>query len=107
MKKNIEIAHGTLVQLLTLNTTLLGGIIVFLKPEIIGKEFFWISYFFFFLSIFLSFLGVLPHESTVSTISPSEIKKHKTDVLRRKLMFMRFVAVFTGSGLLIIAIGLI
>src|SRR5690606_13637351 len=107
IKKNIENAHGALVQFLTLNTTLLGGSIVFLKPEVIGKIFLSASFSLFFIALLISFLGILPHESNVSIISPSEIKAHKIQALSKKRKFMWSCAAFTGSGLLVMAVGVI
>lgn len=107
IKKNIENAHGALVQFITLNTTLLGGSIVFLKPEVIGKVFLSASFSLFFIALLISFLGILPHESTVSIISPSEIKAHKIQALSKKRKLMWSCAAFTGSGLLIMGVGVI
>jgi hypothetical protein len=49
LKKSIENAHGVLTQFLTMNTGLMGGSIVFLKPENIDKllmsiVFYWVVY---------------------------------------------------------------
>lgn len=107
IKKNIENSHAALVQFLTLNTSLLGGSIVFLKPEAIGKLFLSSSFSLFFIALFISFLGILPHESKVSIISPSEIREHKFEALNKKRKFMWSCAAFTGSGLFVMAAGVI
>jgi len=81
IKKNIENAHSTLTQFLTLNTALMGGSILFMKPENINKEWLSLSLILFFIGLFTSFLGILPHETKVNPISPSQIKEHKNNAL--------------------------
>jgi len=107
IKKNIENSHAALVQFLTLNTSLLGGSIVFLKPEAIEKAFLFSSLSLFFVGLFISFLGILPHESNVSIISPSEIRAHKINALNKKRKLMWGCAAFTGGGLFVMAVGVI
>ena len=107
VKKNIENAHSVLSQFLTLNVSLMGGSIVFLKPEHINNVWLIASLSFFFLGLCISFAGVLPHETEVSMISPSEIKRHKTAALWKKRRFMWLCSMATGGGLLILAIGVI
>ena len=104
-KKNIESAHGVLTQFLTLNTALMGGSVAFFTQGSINKSLQLSALFCFFIGLLVSFLGVLPYESNVSPISPSEIKDHKEISLKRKRFFMWLTAVFTGAGLLCISIG--
>ncbi len=105
LKKNIENAHGVLKQLLTLNTSLMGGSIIFLKPENIDSGFRIITLSLFLIALALAFLGILPHESNVSIVSPSDIKTHKQDALKEKRCFMCWCALFTACGLVFMAVG--
>lgn len=107
IKKNIENAHGVLTQFLTLNTTLMGGGIAFMKPESISATWLGVSLFLFFWGLVFSFLGVLPHETKVNPISPTQIKKHKELALLKKRRLMWSCAVATGGGLATLAIGVI
>jgi len=106
-KKNIEIAHGILIQFLTLNTALMGGSVVFLSPGAVDKAWQTIALCLFFIGLFISFVGILPHETTANIISPSEIKQHKEKALRRKRIFMWLSVFSTGTGLLAIAIAVV
>ena len=84
IKKNIENAHGVLTQFLTLNTALMGGSVVFMKAENIGDLWLSVALSLFFVGLCTSFLGVLPHETAVNPISPTQIKEHKHSALLKK-----------------------
>ncbi len=107
VKKNIENAHAVLTQFLTLNVSLMGGSIVFLDPKYINKIWLITLLSLFFIGLCISFVGLLPHESTISCISPSEIKLHKKQALCKKRCFMWCCAVATGGGLVVLAFGVI
>lgn len=106
-KKNIENAHGVLTQFLTLNTALMGGSVVFLSPSAVDKAWQTIALGLFFIGLFISFVGILPHETTANLISPSEIKQHKEIALHRKRVFMWLSAFSTGAGLLAISVAVV
>lgn len=107
IKKNIENAHGVLTQFLTLNTALMGGGIAFMKPESISSIWLAFSLSLFFFGLVFSFLGVLPHETKVNPISPTQIKEHKELALLKKRWLMWGCAAATGGGLVTLAIGVI
>jgi len=107
IKKNIENAHGVLTQFLTLNVSLMGGSIVFLDPKHINQVWLITSLSLFFIGLCISFVGLLPHESSVSRISPSDIKRHKQQALRKKRSFMWCCATATGGGLVVLGLGVI
>ena len=105
IKKNIEIAHGVLTQMLTLNTALLGGSVIFFSQGTMGKSYQFIAAALFFLGLAISFLGIFPHSSTISSISPSEIKEHKNRALKRKCNYMKAAGAFTGAGFIVVSLG--
>ncbi len=107
IKKNIELVQSVLIQMITLNTALLGANIIFLKPGAISGYWQSASLAGFFLALAVAFIGIHPHESLVSTISPEQIKSHKVAALKKKRRFMWSSAILTLSGLLILAIGVI
>jgi len=107
IKKNIENAHAVLSQFLTLNVSLMGGSIVFLDPKHINQVWLVASLSLFFIGLCIAFVGLLPHESSISSISPSEIKTHKKQALLKKRRFMWCCAIATGGGLVILALGVI
>lgn len=107
IKKNIENAHALLSQFLTLNVSLMGGSIVFLNPNYISKDWLIASLSLFFTGLCIAFIGLLPHESNVSAISPSAIKTHKEDALFKKRCFLWSCATAIGVGLVTLAIGVI
>jgi len=106
-KKNIENAHGVLTQFLNLNTALMGGSVVFLSPGAVDKAWQTIALGLFFVGLFISFVGILPHKTTVSLISPSEIKLHKEEALCRKHVLMWLSAFATGAGLVAISAAVV
>lgn len=107
IKKNIDNANGVLTNFLTLNTTLMGGGIAFMKPESISQNWLGVSLSFFFLGLILSFLGVIPHETKVNPISPTHIREHKELALLKKRRLMWSCAISTGGGLATLAIGVL
>jgi len=107
IKKNIENAHGVLTQFLTLNTALMGGGIAFMKPESVSAAWLGVSLSLFFSGLVFSFLGVLPHETKVNPVSPTQIKEHKELALLKKRRLMWGCAAATGGGLAVLAIGVI
>ena len=107
LKTNIERANNVLQQFLTLNTALLGGSVVFLSQEILGKMFHGISIACLFIGLVLAFLGIIPYESKVQLNIPADIKNHKEKALKDKRCFLWATAIATGSGLLIAAIGVL
>ncbi len=106
LKTNIENANIVLRQLITLNTALLGGSVAFLSQGEISKSWHGASMAFFFIGLIFAFLGSAPYESKVQLNMPNEIKQHKEKALKSKRCSLWESAIFTGTGLLIAAIGI-
>lgn len=101
VKKNLDNANSVLEKLLTLNTALIASG-AFFGSEKLSAGIPSLAPSFFFIGLVLAFLGTLPHESNINTISPSSIKDHKDRALFKKRLFMWACACFTGAGLFIL-----
>lgn len=101
VKNNIDNANTVLSKLLTLNTALIAGGAFFGSAKL-SEGIPSLAPILFFIGLALAFIGIMPHESNINTISPSSIKYHKDCALLKKRLFMWTCAVSTGAGLFIL-----
>lgn len=107
LKNNLVFANEVLRQLVTLNSALLGGSIAFLDETIIAVSFkVWVIVAFF-LSLIMSFVGMMPYEGSVDLRIPKQIKQHKEDALKSKRCYLWIAGILLGIGFGIALAGII
>lgn len=98
LKNNLTHANEVLRQLVTLNSALLGGSIAFVDPTIIAIPFKVGVIIAFFVSLILSFLGIMPYEGAPDLRKPKDIKQHKEDALKSKRCYLWSSGLLLGVG---------
>ena len=101
IKNNISLSNDILKQLITLNTALLGVNIIF-ESIVFNHLLKFLILIFFFLSLIIALLGVLPYQNRIVPFSPDDIKNHKDEALRHKLKYL-----WTSATFLIIGFGIV
>ena len=104
-KNNIVLANDILKQFITLNSTLLGGSVVFIDSAVMSPSAKNIVIIFFFLGLAAAFFGVLPYERKVLRASPTEVEKYKASALKKKRSFLWLAALFMAIGFLVAILG--
>ncbi|MEN6551312.1 MAG: hypothetical protein ABFC34_00335 [Methanobacterium sp.] len=84
LKKRIDFANEYLRHILTLNVAVIGLYITLVDKKMANLNFAKLILFFFFTSLFLSFLGLLPTEKVVCYLCPKEIKEMINKTYRKK-----------------------
>lgn len=100
LKNNLTFANEILRQLVTLNATLLGGSIAFLSDNVIDATLKTVIICFFLLSLIVSFVGIMPYESSVDLRIPAEIRQNRQLALKWKRRYL-----WTAGGLLALGFG--
>ncbi|HEY0072564.1 MAG TPA: hypothetical protein VGB77_00560 [Abditibacteriaceae bacterium] len=106
IKNNISLANDVLRQFLSLNTTLLGGSLVFLDPKLISSAFRWFALTMFFLSFIVCLFGIVPFEGQADIRIPEDIRKHKEKALLWKRRCFWAASILIVAGLAVIAVGI-
>jgi hypothetical protein len=89
----------------TLNVAIIGVSIAFIDRQIIDPAYGKIATVVLFISLIVSFLGIIPYERQVTLCKPEEIKGYMEDLFKRKRLFIWFgVSLFT-LGLLMLLIS--
>jgi hypothetical protein len=107
LKYNITFTNEVLRQLVTLNSTLLGGSIIFISDDFMNPAFKNFAIIFFFIALIFSFIGVMPYRGFVDLRIPEEIKKHKASTLRWKGYFLWTSGGCTALGFIAAVIGIL
>jgi hypothetical protein len=102
VKENLARCFEAHKAILTLSTSLLGGTAAFLKEDVLPQPYRGAALALFFVSLLLSFIGLVPFESTVDLRVPADISSHKTRALR----FKRCLLAGAGAAL-VLGLGII
>jgi hypothetical protein len=105
IKNNLNFANEVLRQLITLNSALLGGSIVFLDEKLVKPPFRGLVISAFTLSLIFSFIGMMPYEATIDIRSPQDIKDHKQKALKHKRIYLWIAGFLILAGFLIAFAG--
>lgn len=98
LKRNLTFANDILQRLVTLNGVLLGGSIAFYDEHILSATLKPIVLLCFFLSLVLSFLGMMPYERRVDIRMPGCIKQFKQRALQSKRNYLWWAGGFLAAG---------
>jgi hypothetical protein len=105
IKNNLKNTNDILKQLITISTAVLGLTIVF--ENIIKHDSLRIVVLFlFFLSLIISFLGILPYGKKIQINSAEEIKEFKSKALKTKRLYIWFSGGMILSGFAVIIISM-
>jgi len=107
LKNNINLANDVLKQLLTLNTALLGGSVLFLAQNMMPGFIRFFAILSFFAALIVSFLGVLPYEAHLDIKNVMAIRNHKKRTLDHKRKFLWGSALCSALGFGIVIAGLL
>ena len=105
-KRNLTLANDILQRLVTLNGVLLGGSIAFYDEHIVPPTLKPVVLFCFFVSLVLSFFGMMPYEQKIDIRIPALVKEFKMRALRSKRRCLWCAGGFltTGFGICFVAI---
>ena len=107
LKNNLSFANEVLRQLVTLNTALLGGGIAFLNDTMIHPGFKQVIIVLFFLSLAVSFVGIMPYQGAIDARIPAEVKRYKEGAFRWKQRYLWTAGGLLVTGFLVSLVGLV
>jgi hypothetical protein len=108
LKRNLPFVNEVLRGLVTLDTALLGGSVLWLGPQIVPAWFRLAVVLCFLLSLAAAFWGMLPYTGTaVDLRCPDLIHKHKTEALRTKQFWVWVAAWCLIAGFAVALVGLL
>ena len=105
-KTNLALLNDVLKQLVTLNTALLGGSVVFLSRTVMGAEFRNAVISMFLLSLCTAFVGILPYIRRIILRDPNHVKQVIQSAFTWKLHLVRIAAAFLVLGFIVALVGL-
>jgi hypothetical protein len=105
-RRSVPYANEVLKHLGTLNATLLGGSIVFLKEDVVQPGYRLAASAAFLLSLAMSLWGSLPAGDHVVMICPDDIMDHRERVLTVKLRCVRWACLSMFAGFVVVLAGL-
>jgi len=98
IRHNLDLANDILRQLITLNTALLGGSVLFLDEHLVPSPLRFLAILSFLVALILSFLGVLPYEGQVDIRNITAVREHKQKAFRHKHAFLWYSAFGMALG---------
>ena len=107
LKQNLVFANEVLRQLVTLNVALLGGSIIFLDNKFVDTNIKALAILFFFISLAISFIGIMPYTRSVDLRVADDIRKHKKSALIHKRYYLGVAGGLIGFGFITIFYGLL
>ncbi len=107
LKNNLAFTNEVLRQLVTLNVSLLGGSIAFLDEKLIDPNFKKVVIILFFLSLVVSFIGMMPYQSTVDLRIPAKIKENRAKAFKWKRRCLWIAGGLLGAAFVTALLGLI
>src|SRR5262249_49452294 len=72
-KRNVPFLNEVLSKLITLNASLLGGGLYFLKEDVIPSWSRVLAVIFFLIATLVAFLGILPYSGTINPFDPKQV----------------------------------
>jgi hypothetical protein len=105
-KNSLTLLNDVLKQLVTLNTALLGGSVVFLNGAVMDAWFRNVVIIMFFLSLCTSFVGILPYIRKTILDNPDTVKLVIRSAFTWKLWLIRIAAAFLALGFIVALVGL-
>jgi type III secretory pathway component EscV len=107
LKRNINLANEILKQLVTLNTALLGGSVLFLAENMMPGPLRFLAILSFFAALIVSFFGVLPYEAHLDIKNVTAIRNHKQRALHHKRKYLWGSALCSALGFGFVIAGLL
>lgn len=107
LKNNIATANGTLSQLLTLSTALMGSGVYFLNENVLPTHFLKPTLLVLFAALLACMFANLPIERTVDVSRPSAIEAHKIATLKRKRLWIWLCSGLIATALSLAVIGVL
>lgn len=103
----LPFVNEVLRHLVTLTSTLLGGSIVFLSADMIGKTPHLLAVVGFFLALALSFIGMMPFSGHIDFQDPARNEEHLTSTLKMKMRLCRAAGLLILAGFVCAIVGLL
>jgi hypothetical protein len=106
-KRNLHFLNETMARLVTLNATLLGGSLVFLKDDVVSPLWKMWAIVFFLASLMAAIFGMIPWPGVgpVNLFEPAAIRAHKAQAQRFKENRLRYSLLYLIGGLFVAVLG--